>query len=222
MAKSLISSGELNTKDLWARCSNGAEGRLFATAFARELASLAASSIVAAGPKVELLPESESYPRSMPASFYESSETRRSSEIWMEHRRRAMVVSEPIRKTLSRFADGICSLPGETAGFGIDHFKRELAIGAPELAHIIDGLPALTTPTKMRIAEAISANPSFSFQIRSVMINSLSDSDKFSKGDTPARTENINQRFSELALARATSQAPKKTPAPKKSRRNPT
>lgn len=84
-----------------------------------------------------------------------------------------------LRMVIERFAKGALAVNDDTFAFAIDHFKAKLANQVDEWSHKVDNRRALTTEVKKLFARVISESKDFTNEKRSVMIDALSDSDKF-------------------------------------------
>lgn len=172
LAESLLASGSLDESAFAAVCSESSPaGRVGAYAFARELASLSAEAFARAQPAI--FPDPSAPTHDLPPAILQNPAAY------------ARPVLRPdLEETLARFAFGAFSLPERFLGFAIDHFKRSIVESLPKLSQTMAWLPVLTTSSKMVFAEAFTRSPKFSDSLRSAMINSLSDSDKFEPHST--------------------------------------
>lgn len=85
-----------------------------------------------------------------------------------------------LKDILYRFGQGVCAISDDTFAFAIDHFKQKLANSMDEpWSHKSDTRRTLTTDVKTIIAKVISEVPDFDAEKRRVLIDSLSDANKF-------------------------------------------
>ncbi len=100
------------------------------------------------------------------------------------------------KEILERYATGILAVSDDTFAFAIDHFKAKLANQIDEWSTKMEKNRVLTTPVKMSIANVISmARPEeFTAEKRQVMIDALSDSDKFQKNITRRRASSTGSK----------------------------
>ena len=84
-----------------------------------------------------------------------------------------------LKTTIERFAKGALAVNDDTFAFAIDHFKAKLANQVEEWSHKVDTRRSLTTDIKRLFAKVISESKDFTGEKRNVMIDSLSDADKF-------------------------------------------
>lgn len=111
--------------------------------------------------------------------------------------------TDAVRGALDRIAKAMLQLPKEALGFGLDHLKLSLAYGFPALASPMGpGILSLATEAKLHISQAFADRPELTGSARSVMIESLSDSDKFLRQtDSPFRAN--QKRLAEKKKAKA-------------------
>ena len=86
-----------------------------------------------------------------------------------------------LRNVIERFAKGALAVNDDTFAFAIDHFKAKLANQVDEWSHKVDNRRSLTTEVKKLFAKIISESKDFTAEKRQVMIDSLSDADKFNQ-----------------------------------------
>ena len=84
-----------------------------------------------------------------------------------------------MRTVVERFAKGALAVNDDTFAFAIDHFKAKLANQVEEWSHKVDARRALTTEVKKTLGRIISEAKDFTAEKRQVLIDSLSDIDKF-------------------------------------------
>lgn len=89
-----------------------------------------------------------------------------------------------LRQVVERFANGALAVGDDAFSFAIDHFKGKLANQVDEWSHTlqkVDNRRSLTTDVKKLFARIISESKEFTMEKRTVMIDALSDADKFSQ-----------------------------------------
>ena len=86
-----------------------------------------------------------------------------------------------LRQVVERFAKGALAVNDDTFAFAIDHFKAKLANQVDDWSHKVDNRRSLTTDVKKIFARIISESKDFTSEKRTVMIDALSDADKFSQ-----------------------------------------
>lgn len=91
-----------------------------------------------------------------------------------------LVKNPHLKNVVERFAKGALAVNDDTFAFAIDHFKAKLANQVDEWSHKVETRRTLTTEVKKLFASVISQAKDFSAEKRQVMIDALSDADKFS------------------------------------------
>ena len=84
-----------------------------------------------------------------------------------------------LKQTMERFGKGILAVGDDTFSFAIDHFKAKLANQIDEWSHPIDKRKVLHIEVKKVLAKIISECPDFTEDKRRVLIDALSDADKY-------------------------------------------
>ena len=83
-----------------------------------------------------------------------------------------------LKTTIERFGKGVLAVNDDTFSFAIDHFKAKLANQVDEWSHKVDRRVLLVDVKKV-IAKIISESADFTDEKRRVLIDSLSDADKY-------------------------------------------
>jgi DNA polymerase III delta prime subunit len=86
-----------------------------------------------------------------------------------------------LRQVVERFGKGALAVNDDTFAFAIDHFKAKLANQVDDWSHKVDNRRSLTTDVKKLFARIISESKDFTSEKRTVMIDALSDADKFNQ-----------------------------------------
>lgn len=83
------------------------------------------------------------------------------------------------KQVMERFAVGVLAVNDDTFSFAIDHFKAKLANQVDEWASKVENRRVLTTEVKKELAKVISQSKEFTEEKRRVLIDALSDADKY-------------------------------------------
>lgn len=92
-----------------------------------------------------------------------------------------------LRQVMERFATGVNAVNEDTFAFTIDHFKAKLANQVEEWATAMETRRVLTTEVKKEMAKVIAECKDFTEEKRKVMIDALSDADKYNLGSKRRR-----------------------------------
>jgi hypothetical protein len=84
-----------------------------------------------------------------------------------------------LKTVIERFAKGVLNVNDDTFSFAIDHLKAKLANQIDEWSHKTENRRSLTTDVKSVLATIIASQKNFTADQRTVMIDALSDADKF-------------------------------------------